>query len=51
MAFSRQVQTSSGLLTKVFVGPDLQKDKLDKALSHLKEITALQGRVTPFTVQ
>ena len=50
-AFSRQVQTSSGLLTKVFVGPDLQKDKLDKALSHLKEITALQGRVTPFTVQ
>lgn len=50
-AFSRPVQTSSGLLTKVFVGPDLQKDKLDKALSHLKEITALQGRVTPFTVQ
>ena len=50
-AFSRQVQTSSGMLTKVFVGPDLQKDKLDKALSHLKEITALQGRVTPFTVQ
>jgi len=50
-AFSRPVQTSSGLLTKVFVGPDLQKDKLDKALPHLKEITALQGRVTPFTVQ
>jgi DedD protein len=50
-AFSRPVQTSSGLLTKVFVGPDLQKDKLEKILPHLKEITALQGRVTPFTVQ
>jgi DedD protein len=50
-AFSRPVQTSSGQLTKVFVGPDLQKEKLEKALSHLKEITNLQGRITPFTVQ
>lgn len=50
-AFSRPVQTSSGLLTKVFVGPELQKDKLEKILPHLKEITALQGRVSPFTVQ
>ena len=50
-AFSRPVQTSSGTLTKVFVGPDLQKSKLEDALSHLKEVTKLQGRVTPFTVQ
>lgn len=50
-AFSRPVKTSSGILTKVFVGPELQKDKLEQALSHLKEITELQGRVTPFTVQ
>lgn len=50
-AFSRPVQTSSGELTKVFVGPDLQKEKLEKAISHLKELTKLQGRVTPFTVQ
>jgi DedD protein len=50
-AFSRPVQTNSGTLTKVFVGPDLQKDNLEKALSHLKELTKLQGRVTPFTVQ
>ncbi|MFT5312484.1 MAG: DedD protein [Paraglaciecola sp.] len=50
-AFSRPVQTSSGELTKVFVGPDLQKEKLEKAISHLKELTNLQGRVTPFTVQ
>lgn len=50
-AFSRPVKTHSGILTKVFVGPDLQKSNLENALSHLKEITNLQGRVTPFTVQ
>lgn len=50
-AFSRPVTTSSGVLTKVFVGPDLQKSKLEESLSHLKEVTKLQGRVTPFTVQ
>ena len=50
-AFSRPVKTNSGTLTKVFVGPDLQKSNLEDALSHLKELTKLQGRVTPFTVQ
>jgi DedD protein len=50
-AFSRPVKTNSGTLTKVFVGPDLQKANLENALSHLKELTQLQGRVTPFTVQ
>jgi DedD protein len=50
-AFSRPVQTSSGELIKVFVGPDLQKDKLEKAVPHLKELTQLQGHITPFTVQ
>lgn len=50
-AFSRPVQTSSGLLTKVFVGPELQKEKLENALAHLQEITQLKGRITPFTVQ
>ena len=50
-AFSRPVQTSSGELTKVFVGPDLQKEKLEKAVPHLNELTNLQGRITPFTVK
>lgn len=50
-AFSRPVKTQSGTLTKVFVGPDLQKNKLQKALAHLQELTQLQGRITPFTVQ
>lgn len=50
-AFSRPVMTSSGELTKVFVGPDLQREKLEKAVPHLKELTNLQGRITPFTVK
>jgi DedD protein len=47
-AFSRQAMTSSGSLTKVFVGPDLQKNNLENSLPHLKELTKVQGRVTPF---
>ncbi|ABG40129.1 Sporulation related protein [Paraglaciecola sp. T6c] len=50
-AFTRPVQTSSGKLTKVFVGPDLQKTRLEKSLGELTELTKLKGRITPFTVQ
>ena len=50
-AFSRPVHTSNGILTKVFVGPDLQKERLDKSLADLTKLTRLNGRVTPFTVQ
>lgn len=49
-AFSRPVETSSGVLTKVFVGPDLQQSKLEDAIPHLKEVTGLQGRLTQFRV-
>jgi DedD protein len=48
--FSRKVQTSAGRLTKVFVGPELDKEKLDLALPHLKETTGLMGKVTTFDV-
>lgn len=50
-AFSRKIQTSSGLLNKVFVGPDLDKQKLESALPHLKELTKLKGKVTTFKVE
>ncbi|GFD89709.1 cell division protein DedD [Tenacibaculum sp. KUL152] len=50
-AFSRKIQTSSGPLNKVFVGPDLEKQKLDTALPHLKELTGLKGKVTTFKVE
>jgi DedD protein len=49
-SFSRKVRTSAGQLTKVFVGPELDKDKLDLALPHLKETTGLTGKVTTFNV-
>lgn len=49
--FSRQVQTSAGSLTKVFVGPDVKRENMENAIPHLKEVTGLQGRLTPFTVQ
>ncbi len=49
-AFSRPIETSSGPLTKVFVGPNLNKSELDDALSHLQEITGLRGKVTQFSV-
>lgn len=48
--FTRPIQTSSGLLTKVFIGPDLEKDNLQKALPHLRELTGLKGKLTPFSV-
>tara|TARA_Y100000296_G_scaffold12970_1_gene15038 strand:+ start:4503 stop:5117 length:615 start_codon:yes stop_codon:yes gene_type:complete len=50
-AFSRKITTSSGTLNKVFVGPDLEKQKLDSALPHLKELTGLKGKVTTFKVE
>jgi DedD protein len=50
-AFSRPVKTSSGELTKVFVGPDLDKDSLAKAIPDLRELTKLQGRIAPYTVK
>jgi len=49
-AYSRPVMTSMGELTKVFVGPELDKEKLQLALPHLKEITNLKGKITPFEV-
>lgn len=50
-AFSRKVQTSSGTLTKVFVGPDLQKTALESRLADLNKLTGLQGKVTAYSVE
>lgn len=49
-AYSRPVMTSVGELTKVFVGPELTREKLELALPHLKEITGLKGKITAFEV-
>lgn len=47
-AFTRPIKTKSGILTKVFVGPDLDKTFLEVSLPKLKTITGLSGKVTVF---
>lgn len=48
VAFTRPIETTSGTLTKVFVGPDLSREKLESALPKLKQLTNLNGKVTTF---
>lgn len=49
-AYSNPVMTSVGQLNKVFVGPELDKGSLERALPHLQEITQLKGKITAFEV-
>jgi len=37
-----------GKLTRLFVGPDVSKEKLEKQLPRLKRLTKLQGKLLPF---
>ncbi|WP_354624455.1 SPOR domain-containing protein [Psychromonas sp. MME2] len=37
-----------GQLTRVFVGPDVSKEKLEKQLPQLKRLTNLKGQLIPF---
>lgn len=48
--FTRPVKTPNGTLTKVFVGPSLDKAQLQSKLPELKELTKLNGKVTQFEV-
>ena len=48
--YTRPAQTAAGELTKVFVGPELEREKLELALPHLKEVTKLTGKITAFEV-
>lgn len=50
-AFSRPVNTSSGELTKVFVGPELDKQNLQSTLPDLEKLTKLKGRISPFSIK
>ena len=47
-AFSKPIKTKSGVLTKVFVGPELSKTTLEKKLPKLKQLTNVQGKVARF---
>jgi DedD protein len=48
--FTRPIKTPNGTLTKVFVGPSLDKAQLQSKLPELKELTKLNGKVTQFEV-
>ena len=48
--FTREVKTANGTLTKVLVGPELSKEKLEQQLPKLQKLTNLQGRITQFQV-
>ncbi|WP_404339166.1 SPOR domain-containing protein [Pseudoalteromonas mariniglutinosa] len=48
--FTRPVKTPNGTLTKVFVGPSLDKQALQSQLPELKALTKLNGKVTQFEI-
>lgn len=48
--FTKPVKTVNGTLTKVFVGPSLNKSELEGKLPQLKELTKLNGKVTQFEI-
>lgn len=49
-AFTRPVKTPNGELTKVFVGPQLDKADLEAKLPELEKLTGLKGRLTQFNI-
>lgn len=42
-------QVIDGELTRLFVGPDVSKEKLKKQLPRLKRLTKLEGKLMPFS--
>lgn len=48
VTFSKPVETRAGILSKVFVGPELDKNKLQIKQNELKELTGLDGKLTPY---
>ena len=46
--FTKPIKTKQGVLTKVFVGPELIKASLTKKLPTLKKLTNVQGKVARF---
>lgn len=47
-AFSKPIVTGSGELTQVYVGPDINKNRLTGQLAELKRLTNVQGKITQF---
>ena len=49
--FSRQIQSTSGPLTKVYVGPELDKKVLQRSLARVNQVANVKGLVTSFTIR
>ncbi|MER2492555.1 SPOR domain-containing protein [Catenovulum sediminis] len=50
VTFTRPLRTSNGKLTKVYVGPDFDKVKLQAMLPDLKRLTNLSGKISIYDV-
>jgi len=48
IAFTKPIKTKQGMLTKVFIGPELIKSSLDKKVIGLKALTGTQGKVARY---
>lgn len=46
--FTKPIKTKNGILTKVFVGPNINKNSLESKVASLKLLTNVQGKVTRF---
>ncbi|TKB45094.1 SPOR domain-containing protein [Thalassotalea mangrovi] len=46
--FTRPVKTQAGTLTKVFIGPSVERSALESELSKLEKLTGVQGRIAVF---
>lgn len=46
--FTKPVKTKSGILSKVYLGPELDKAKLVQAQAKLKELVGLEGKITRY---
>ncbi len=48
--FQQSAFTANGRLTRILVGPDLDKQKLEEQIPELKKITGLTGKITEYQV-
>lgn len=48
-AFTRPIKTQNGVLTKVIVGPELNKSALEAKVPALKKLTKVDGKLAKYT--
>ena len=46
--FTKPVKTKAGLLSKVYIGPEVRKSTLEAAQGKLKELVGIEGKITRF---